>query len=432
MFKYILFIILFAFIKLFADNNFYTISICSDEKYESSLYCKDNIIKETELDIIITKSKDTLYRTNYGKFGTKKEAYLQMKKLSRSTKQFGVFVVNIDKNNTEFELFEVHKKSNNLNKISSYNDNSIIDLNLIKKNMENSEKSDKSEFYKEKVIKKLEKEDITENDKVDFETEFKKIVEFENVVKKVLLEHPAKDVKSENSESKRDLGVETKKIAYLTFDDGPIGATKNILNVFEEENIPATLFFIGYQIKNNPIIYEDALNSKNITVANHTYSHASDGYQRFYSNSDGVLADIDKNQRLLDKYIDNSLKPLRFAGRNVFRLKDIKTNDVALSKEHTQNELLSYDKVHNSGYSIYGWDVEWEFDENGKPVQSPEQVLQYMETSYKNSKTKKMNKVILLTHDIMFSNHYNGKANLKKLIKLLKENNWSFESINHY
>ena len=43
------------------------------------------------------------------------------------------------------------------------------------------------------------------------------------------------------------------RIALLTFDDGPIKATKNIIETVREENIPVTMFFVGCQIENFPI-----------------------------------------------------------------------------------------------------------------------------------------------------------------------------------
>ena len=55
-----------------------------------------------------------------------------------------------------------------------------------------------------------------------------------------------------------------------------------------------------------------------------------------------------------------------------------------------------------------------------------------MESAHKKNKSNKKNKVILLTHDIMFSNHFNGKENLKRLVQLLKNSGWSFKSINNY
>ena len=97
-------------INLYANTKFYTISVCSDIKYESSLNCKDNILKEHKFDIIITKTSNTMYRTNYGVFSSLDEAKIEMNNLNISIKKFKPFLLQIDKNNTNFEIYEVYSK----------------------------------------------------------------------------------------------------------------------------------------------------------------------------------------------------------------------------------------------------------------------------------------------------------------------------------
>lgn len=93
------------------------------------------------------------------------------------------------------------------------------------------------------------------------------------------------------------------KIALLTFDDGPIKATKNIIETVREENIPVTMFFIGCQIENFPNIYKDAINYPNILIGNHTYSHANNRYRKFYSDPLLVVEDIKKANSIVG--VDN-------------------------------------------------------------------------------------------------------------------------------
>lgn len=226
------------------------------------------------------------------------------------------------------------------------------------------------------------------------------------------------------------------KIALLTFDDGPIKATKNILKVVEDENIPITMFFIGYQIEKSNHIYKQALNLSNVTIANHTYSHANNKYQKFYSDPIFVIEDIKKANSLILQNEEakklSSFAPVRLAGRNVFRTKDIKIDDYAISKEQTSIEILAYNDIFNEGFNIYGWDIEWQNNQDGEPIQTPEQIFYYMENIYKQKASIKENKVILLMHDILFSSHFEGEKNLKTLIQLLKNGGWSFENIEDY
>lgn len=237
-----------------------------------------------------------------------------------------------------------------------------------------------------------------------------------------------------NNEFKNSENIQ--KIALLTFDDGPIRATKNILEIVKEENIPVTMFFIGKHIEDNQAIYKQALFQSNITVANHTYSHANNKYRKFYSDPLQVVEDIKKTNQIVSP--DNVSKtssaflPVRLAGRNVFRLPDIKRDDNMIPLIQRETEILGYDGIFQEGYYIYGWDFEWAFESNGKPVQTPEEIYNSMEKIYEKKLSSKDDKVVLLMHDFMFSDKFDGKNNLTTLIELLKNGGWSFENIENY
>lgn len=226
------------------------------------------------------------------------------------------------------------------------------------------------------------------------------------------------------------------KIAYLTFDDGPLNATKNILEVIEKENVPVSMFFIGKHIEDFRKIYENALTFPNITIANHTYSHANGKYAKFYNNANIVVEDIKKADSIISKdrvsKTESNFLPVRLAGRNVFRLPIISINDNALEKEQIEKELLGYEKVFEEGFYIYGWDLEWNYGVDGEPTQTPLEVVNAMEYIHFKNRTRVENKVVLLMHDKMFATQFNGKENLQMLITLLKNNGWKFENIEQY
>lgn len=226
------------------------------------------------------------------------------------------------------------------------------------------------------------------------------------------------------------------KIALLTFDDGPLKATRNIIEIVREENIPVTMFFIGSQIESFNSIYKDAIIYPNILIANHTYSHANNRYRKFYSDPALVVEDIKKANSIvsLDNVSNTSSAylPVRLAGRNVFRLPTITKNDNMIDKIQREKEIVGYDNIYKEGYYIYGWDVEWAYEKNGRPILSPEEIYNSMEKIYQKKLSSKDNKVVLLMHDFMFSNNFNGKENLKTLIQLLKKGGWSFENIENY
>lgn len=337
--SYLIFFVIFT-VNLFSNESFYTISVCSTSSYKDAILCKDKVLNEHKFDILITKSKDTKYRTNYGFFNSYKEAKEIEKDLIYKIKKQKTFILEINKD-IDFELFEFYPK-----------------------------------------------------------------------------------------ESQRE------KIAYLTFDDGPITGTRNILEVTQEEGISVSMFFIGKHIEDFKKIYEDALTYSNITIANHTYSHANGKYAKFYSDADLVVEDIKKADFILSQdrvsKIESEFLPVRLAGRNVFRLPEISKNDNALAQEQVEKELLAYDKIFEEGFYIYGWDLEWNYEANGKPVQTPMEIVNKMEYIHEKNYTRVENKVVLLMHDRMFANQFNGKENLQTLITLLKNNGWKFENIEQY
>lgn len=67
-------------------------------------------------------------------------------------------------------------------------------------------------------------------------------------------------------------GIDPNYIA-LTFDDGPsLDYTQMVLDVLEEEKVPATFFMIGRKIKQNPWIMRLAAKAGH-EIGNHTFSH---------------------------------------------------------------------------------------------------------------------------------------------------------------
>jgi len=215
------------------------------------------------------------------------------------------------------------------------------------------------------------------------------------------------------------------KIIYLTFDDGPFKSTKNILSAINDENVCATMFFVGSQAKKNKKRLNFYKSQENILIANHTYSHANGKYKQFYKNPNYVLKDINKAEKILCCKKNN-----RLAGRNVWRLPDLIKNDAAIKRK---SEIISYDKVASEGYNIYGWDIEWKFNpKTSEPLWDGFTMANKINNFYKYRKPTKKNKIVLLAHDFMFKDKYNGKLKLKNLIKELKNTGWKFETVDMY
>lgn len=221
--------------------------------------------------------------------------------------------------------------------------------------------------------------------------------------------------------------VSSDKTMYLTFDDGPLTGTDNILRILNEEGIDATMFFVGLHVQRNKKLFNKALSMPRALVANHTYTHANDKYEKFYNDKELVLSDIDKAQKLI-----GGAKYLRLCGRNVWRLPTVNMDDFAIRTAQRAREISDYDALEAKGYQIYGWDIEWEFDHSTKaPLWSAEEMANKIELRYTNGHTSKSGKMILLAHDYMFKGE-EGAYRLKELIGILKSRGWKFAAIDNY
>jgi len=217
------------------------------------------------------------------------------------------------------------------------------------------------------------------------------------------------------------------KELYLTFDDGPLRGTGNVLNVLKEEGVSATMFCVGRHVRRHPALFRQELSMPNLQIANHTYSHANGHYSRFYSDTFKLLSDVEHAQLIV-----GGRKYLRLAGRNVWRLPEVSRDDHAVIALRGRREVPKYDTLFQEGYFIFGWDVEWHFDHRtGHPIESPETLAARIEGCYRHGHPAENGKVVLLAHDFMFRNRYTT-AELRRFIRLMKQKGWSFKTIKHY
>ncbi len=110
-----------------------------------------------------------------------------------------------------------------------------------------------------------------------------------------------------------------KKIAYLTFDDGPYYNTYNVLKILKEKRVKATFFTTNV---NGDKCYDNksydchklysAIAKDNHTVANHTYTH---GWNRgLYSSATSFINAIKKQEDLIKKETGLTTNIARFPG----------------------------------------------------------------------------------------------------------------------
>lgn len=68
--------------------------------------------------------------------------------------------------------------------------------------------------------------------------------------------------------------VGTKKMAYLTFDDGPGGYTENILDILKRYNVHAIFFVVGKNVALYPQTTKRIIRDGH-TIGNHSYTHSN-------------------------------------------------------------------------------------------------------------------------------------------------------------
>ena len=190
-----------------------------------------------------------------------------------------------------------------------------------------------------------------------------------------------------------DIPNSDKKI-FLTFDDGPIPEiTEWVLDILKSEEIKATFFCIGDNIKKHPEVYKRIL-AEGHQTGNHTFNHLN-GWKTKTNH-----------------YIDN------------FKL--CETECLKLNSEHSFLFRPPYGKIkpsqtkaiRNLGYKIIMWDVlSYDFDPNIIPEKCLENVISNTEQGS-----------IIVFHDSKKAEK-NLKYALPKAIQILKNRGFVFDVI---
>lgn len=151
----------------------------------------------------------------------------------------------------------------------------------------------------EKVLNKLEKEyaklenDISAKEK-DSDDIQKQIDDLNNIEENIKTKQENVYKLASQLEQKIRSGETDKKIAYLTFDDGPYYNTYNVLGILREKHVKATFFTTSingeYCYDNKRArcfdLYKEYLKYGH-TIANHTYTHGI--WKGLYSSTDSFM-----------------------------------------------------------------------------------------------------------------------------------------------
>lgn len=244
---------------------------------------------------------------------------------------------------------------------------------LEKKNEEiNIEYKGKQQEYEtvEKELNELE-EKLKSYDNLDGEiTKVKK--EYFNNIKKL--------------EDKILAGTSDKKIAYLTFDDGPYYNTHKIFEILDKYDVKATFFLTNIngencfdkKSENCYSLYKEYL-QRGHTIANHTFTHGI--FKGLYNNPSTFMDAVNKQHEHIKEqtggYITNIL---RFPG-------GIPTAKAKLG-ENGFNMVT--EELRKIGYGWTDWTAE---NGDGKDIQNKQQAWNML-TSYLNDNIE-----VILLHD---------------------------------
>lgn len=214
---------------------------------------------------------------------------------------------------------------------------------------------------------------------------------------------------------------------YLTFDDGPLSGTDDVISVLDSKQVPGTFFMVGDHV--NTTWRKDQLkavhSSKFAEAGNHSSSHAHNAFKQFYSNPQGVLNDFLKAKATLhltgDPYI-----PARFPGRNTWRLENL----CSIDDDNSYDSSAAAEMLYRADFRIYGWDVEWKRDQG--MIESVLWVYTKIKLSINLQRSKGFNELVLLTHDEMFRSTAGGRAKLVQLIDMLQNDGCTFDFVSNF
>lgn len=97
-------------------------------------------------------------------------------------------------------------------------------------------------------------------------------------------------------------------VIAITFDDGPVaGKTDLVLNILKQNNVPATFFCIGKNIKTNPDLLTRIIDEGHI-VGNHSYTHHT--FFDMYS-SERMYQELAETNKLIENTIQKKVKLFR-------------------------------------------------------------------------------------------------------------------------
>lgn len=195
-----------------------------------------------------------------------------------------------------------------------------------------------------------------------------------------------------------------KKIAFLTFDDGPTrNITPQVLDTLKKYDIKATFFLLGKMAEQNKDLVKKIVNEGH-AIANHSYSH---DYNGIYASSESFWGEINKTNGILKDILGQEFNTriFRFPGGSS-------------GGSYEKSKAIYRKEMKEKGYLYVDWNAE---DGDGKSNNfTPETLLQYVKET-----TSGHEHIVVLMHDSA-TKQTTAQA-LPRIIEYLKAQGYEFK-----
>jgi peptidoglycan/xylan/chitin deacetylase (PgdA/CDA1 family) len=186
-----------------------------------------------------------------------------------------------------------------------------------------------------------------------------------------------------------------KKTVYLTFDDGPSALTCKVLDILKKNNIKATFFVLGEQVKRYPEVLQ-RIYEEGHAIGNHTYDH---NYTELYSGFPVFWNQVKQTEEEINRIIGVRPQLVRAPGGTAGHFDDI-----------------YFRLMKQGGYVVMDWNVD-SGDSTRRGVPESE-IIKGAETPVKS------NGAVLLMHD--GSGHGESVKALPEIIAWYKSKGYQF------
>jgi peptidoglycan/xylan/chitin deacetylase (PgdA/CDA1 family) len=220
------------------------------------------------------------------------------------------------------------------------------------------------------------------------------------------LRNEIKKIKQKFESKQSYIESATRKVAYLTFDDGPSANTEKVLAILDRYHIKATFFVIGNNSEFGKQMYKRIV-YRGHALGLHSYSH---NYRQIYASSPAFHKDFVRIKQLVYETTGYAPNIMRFPGGS---------NNL-VSRKYGGRALmpLLIKEITKEGYQYFDWNVD---SRDAERTLQPRDVIVRSVLKGSHGKTK----VIILMHDSQVKT--TTVEALPAIIEGLKKQGFSFD-----